>query len=163
MNAPARHALHRLGIGVSLLLGGGLSAQAPPPSAAQSCQGCHVMKPQGATWRAGNHARAATCDDCHLPQGRGVPRAVSKAAEGLRHMAITALDAAPPVIRLQAAGAGIVEANCLRCHPRSAHRIPGRPQPTPATAAHSDRSRACLECHRETAHARTFTGTSISD
>lgn len=124
------------------------------------------MAPQHTSWRKGNHAKAALCEDCHLPYGAAAQRSQAMAADGLRHAAMTTLGATPPVIRLHGAGAQVVQANCVRCHPRAASQAtPGkdaakapRPLPQPATAAHADASRACAECHRETSHTRVIGG-----
>lgn len=135
-----------------------LGAEVPDPSLlakAQACGRCHEMKAQLASWQRGGHGKATTCVECHLPQDSAVRHACAMAADGLRHAAISRLNSAPPVIRLRGTGAGIVQANCVRCHPQQAKGLilAKRPQPQPATAAHADPLRACAECHRETSHA----------
>ncbi len=79
------------------------------------------------------------------------------AADGLRHAAIEGLHPTPDSLRIRGAGAKVVEANCLRCHPRrppSPTDDPTKPKPVPMTSAHADASQACAQCHRETSHPR---------
>lgn len=151
MGAFRRGAGTALGLMLAFLAGG--TTEPPPPRPAQ-CQGCHAMASAADSWKRGSHARATACGDCHLPSGSALRRGAAQAAHGTRHLAATLLEPAPTMIRLRAEGAALVEANCLRCHPRGAPKAPGRPAPTPRSSAHEDPGRACLDCHRETSHAR---------
>ena len=153
--------------GLLLGLGSFVRSDSPTvPLARTPCQGCHAMAPHHASWKLGNHAKVATCEDCHLPHGTSLRRSHAMAADGLRHGAMTVLDTAPAVTRLRAAGAEVAQKNCLRCHPLSSPgSIAGgasskapRPLRQPATAAHADQNRGCLDCHRETSHARGTAG-----
>lgn len=149
---------------MSLIGSAGLLAvwvSGPPPRPGSDCRGCHTMASHNASWEQGGHRKAATCGDCHLPPGPSLRRAQAMAADGLRHAAIETRHPDPSAIRLHGAGAEVVQANCLRCHPRRPPRpedVSPRPKPVPGTAAHAEAARACAECHRETGHGRLAKG-----
>lgn len=138
----------------SVLLGAQVAHSADPGA---GCMGCHVMHPQLDSLRKGNHAKVTTCQDCHVPHGPAAGKLYSVASDGLRHVVLSSLNAAPPVIRIHRAGAEVVQANCIRCHGVEAARTPTqagqpRPLPQPKTSAHADSTRMCVECHGETSH-----------
>jgi len=144
-------------IAISLLLGAGGTAPVDPNA---NCMACHIMRPKLDSLRAGNHAKVASCSDCHEPHGNLVLRLYSVASDGIRHALITTLQATPPVIRIHRAGAEVVQANCIRCHGTEAERsapanakLP-RPMPQPKTSAHANSTRMCAECHSDTSHPR---------
>lgn len=153
---------------VGLLVGLGRASWSGLKSSSRTgaCGGCHAMAPQHASWKIGSHAKVAVCEDCHVPHGLSLGRTQAVAGDGLRHGALTALGFTPSVIRLRGAGAVVVQANCLRCHPRATPNLlsgggaPKTPRiiPQPLTAPHADPGRACSDCHRETSHARGFAG-----
>lgn len=127
------------------------------PDQKTSCTRCHTMSSHRASWAKGNHAKVAGCADCHLPYGPSLRRAQAMAADGLRHAAIEGLHPTPDTLQIRGAGAKVVQANCLRCHPRrppSPTDDPSKPKLAPMTSAHADVNQPCAHCHRETAHTR---------
>lgn len=145
--------------GSALLWVGQSRVAAPllPPAPKSACAGCHTMTSHHVSWEKGGHAKVATCVDCHLPHGSFLRRAQAMAADGLRHAAIEGLHPTPDTLQIRGAGARVVQANCLRCHPRrppSPEDGPTRPKPIPMTSAHADVNQACAQCHRETSHPR---------
>ena len=144
--------------GTVLLLAGSRAGSPKPASTRNAgCIGCHTMTSHHASWEKGNHAKVATCVDCHLPHGPFLRRTQAMAADGLRHAAIEGLHSAPDTLQIRGAGAKVVQANCLRCHPRrppSPTDDPSKPKPAPMTSAHADVNQPCAQCHRETSHPR---------
>lgn len=143
----------------SVLLAGQRGVDSPSPASAPrtTCARCHTMTSHRASWEKGNHAKVATCVDCHLPHGPFLRRTQAMAADGLRHAAIEGLHPTPDSLQIRGAGAKVVQANCLRCHPRrppSPTDDPSKPKPVPMTSAHADASQTCAQCHRETSHPR---------
>ena len=127
----------------------------------EACAACHLMRPRLDSWRAGGHAKVATCADCHVPHGRPLEAILAKGSDGLRHAAIATLGTEPQTLQLRAAD--VLEANCLRCHSwmvpppwgrKSAAPRFGLSTARPADAYHADPGRSCLACHRDTSHRR---------
>jgi cytochrome c nitrite reductase small subunit len=124
----------------------------------EACAGCHLMGPRLDSWRAGGHAKVATCVDCHVPHGQPLEALLAKGSDGLRHAAIATLGTESRT--LQARAADVLEANCLRCHSwmaslkgkRAAAPYFGRRSARPEDAYHADPNRSCLACHRDTSH-----------
>jgi len=145
--------------GTALLLMGqrGTVPQGHSPAPKSSCTGCHTMTSHHTSWEKGSHAKVATCVDCHLPPGPSIRRTQAMAADGLRHAAIEGLNPAPDTLQIRGAGAKVVQASCLRCHPHrppSPTDDPSKPKPAPMTSAHADVNQSCAQCHRETSHPR---------
>jgi len=111
------------------------------------CINCHIMVPQYDSWLHSAHAKAATCNDCHVPQDNFFRQYAFKARDGMRHAAIFTLRREPQAIIMHQAGRDVVQQNCVRCHNTLLSQIP----------AHSQeqlQQRRCWECHRSTPHGR---------
>ena len=105
--------------------------------APETCLNCHVMTNAYATWQRGSHARAAACNDCHVPHDNVIAKTAFKATDGLRHSYVFTMRAEPQVLRLSDRAVRVVQANCLRCH---------ADQLTMIRRAGSD-ERRCWSCH----------------
>ena len=142
-----------VGIGAGLVLHLVVVSRAPSylSDRPETCINCHVMIPQYAGWVRGSHARAATCNDCHVPQDHLVRTYLFKAMDGLRHAAVFTLRLEPQVIRIKAAGRRVTQANCLRCHGATVNGVLHAPLSGEATGA---ARRLCWDCHREVPHGR---------
>jgi len=106
-------------------------------SSPETCLNCHVMNDAFSTWQRSSHARAAVCNDCHVPHANPVGTWGFKAADGLRHSAVFTLRREPQVLRLSEGARPVVQANCLRCHADRFAMV--------RLAASSER--ACWDCH----------------
>ncbi len=82
----------------------------------ETCVNCHVMNTQYLTWQHGSHARAATCNDCHVPHDSFWSHYAFKAEDGLWHATVFTMRWEPQVIRLSQRAVPVVENNCRRCH-----------------------------------------------
>ena len=49
----------------------------------KACINCHIMSPYYATWSHSSHARDATCNDCHVPNGNILSHYLFKGKDGL--------------------------------------------------------------------------------
>jgi cytochrome c nitrite reductase small subunit len=118
----------------------------------EACMNCHVMASEYATWQRGSHARAAVCNDCHVPHDNFLKKFAFKAKDGLRHATIFTLRMEPQVIKLNKAAIPVVQKNCVRCHVNLVENV--SPSETRGESFHSGESRLCWECHRQTPHGR---------
>jgi len=107
--------------------------------APETCMNCHVMTDAYATWRRGSHARAAVCNDCHVPHENVAAKMAFKAMDGTKHSAVFTLRREPQVLHLSTLARPVVQANCIRCHMDQVAMI--------RVAGTSER--ACWDCHRE--------------
>jgi cytochrome c nitrite reductase small subunit len=82
----------------------------------EACINCHVMTDAYVTWQRGSHARAAVCNDCHVPHSNAVAQYAFKGQDGMRHSWVFTMNSQPQVLRLSAGAAPVVQANCERCH-----------------------------------------------
>lgn len=124
------------------------------------CGTCHAMRLRRDSLRAGAHAKVTACAECHEPHGQALRRLGLGASQGLRHL-YRQVGGGSTRIAIQGPGAAVVQANCVRCHPVELARVPPAspgPKPQPRTSAHAEAARNCLDCHRETAHARPAGG-----
>lgn len=107
-----------------------------------TCNNCHVMGTVYEGWRHSAHRQWATCNDCHTPHDL-IPKYVTKATNGFRHVTAFATGHIPDAMRAIPATRDIVQANCVRCHEQAVSLInEGKMQP----------DRYCFECHRTVAH-----------
>jgi len=118
----------------------------------EACMNCHVMASEYATWQRGSHARAAVCNDCHVPHDNFVKKYAFKAMDGLRHATVFTLRMEPQVIKLNEAAIDVVQANCVRCHVNLVENV-SRSEASDNNT-HSGRDRLCWACHRQTPHGR---------
>ena len=118
----------------------------------EACMNCHVMASEYATWQRGSHARAAVCNDCHVPHENFVKKYAFKARDGLRHATMFTFRLEPQVIQLNKAAIPVVQTNCVRCHVNLVENV--TPRKTYGEEVHSGDSRLCWECHRQTPHGR---------
>jgi len=104
----------------------------------ETCMNCHVMTDAYATWGRGSHARAAVCNDCHVPHENVVAKMAFKAMDGVKHSAVFTLRREPQVLCLSTLARPVVQANCIRCHKEQLAMI----------RVASTGERACWDCHR---------------
>jgi cytochrome c nitrite reductase small subunit len=123
----------------------------------ETCVNCHIMAPQYTTWFHGSHGQFTTCNDCHVPQDNFFRHYYFKATDGLRHSYVFTLRNEPQVIYIHRAGKKVVQENCMRCHNDLIVDY--------KTGRYTDlynknrMNRNCNECHKEVAHGR---GNSLS-
>jgi len=117
-----------------------------------TCNNCHVMNPQYATWERGSHGRVATCNDCHVPHNNFINKYLFKAQDGLRHATIFTMRWEPQVIQIKEAGKNVVQQNCIRCHQNIVHRV--SIQNVTFDNYKEGEGLLCWSCHRETPHGR---------
>jgi cytochrome c nitrite reductase small subunit len=110
----------------------------------ETCMNCHVMTTEYVTWQHGSHARAATCNDCHVPHTSLLAHYGFKAKDGLWHATVFTMRREPQVIRLSAGAVPVVEENCRRCHAQVVANV--------AAAEHHNGDLRCWDCHRQTPH-----------
>ena len=118
----------------------------------EACMNCHVMASEYATWQRGSHARAAVCNDCHVPHENFLKKYAFKARDGLRHATMFTFRLEPQVIKLNEAAIPVVQKNCVRCHANLVENV--TPWENHGEGVHSGGSRLCWECHRQTPHGR---------
>jgi cytochrome c nitrite reductase small subunit len=111
-----------------------LYAQAPSyfSNNPAACANCHAMRDYFDSWQKSPHHAAAACNDCHTPHPLAA-KYLAKTENGWRHSLRFTLQDYPDAIRIRAASAAIVEANCVRCHEAMG-------------------SGNCLHCHAGVAH-----------
>lgn len=125
----------------------------------ETCMNCHIMAPQYATWSHSSHREAAGCVDCHVPHNNIFNKYYFKGKDGLRHATIFTLRREPQVIFIHAAGKGVVQQNCIRCH---SYQITDERLRRNTPVFHDFRTgRNCNECHRETPHGRVNSLSSV--
>lgn len=113
---------------------------------ASACVSCHLMEGHGEAWRAGPHAQAAACTDCHLSP-HPVGHWVTKADSAFFHVLAFTTGAYEEPLRVKPRNRRVIREACAACHPPSAHReLPGLDP--------EDRLR-CEMCHRTTGHERS--------
>lgn len=126
-----------------LVLSNAVSYMSDDPKA---CINCHIMRPQYATWQHSSHARAASCNDCHVPHDSTFKKYWFKANDGLRHSLLFTLRKERQVIQAIPESQHVIQANCVRCHTTVVEDV--------ADKVHSASDRSCIECHREVPHGR---------
>lgn len=170
MRGPVRIALMAaLGalIGVGVFLVRASEAASYLSDDPKACINCHIMFPQYATWQHSSHASVANCNDCHVPHHNILAKYYYKAKDGSRHSALFTLRKEQQVIQAIPESRKVIQENCIRCHGRvmdevtEVHNAFESPAPAAsasprmqAVAAHGDRERYCVDCHREVPHGR---------
>ncbi|HNX35873.1 MAG TPA: cytochrome c nitrite reductase small subunit [Kiritimatiellia bacterium] len=84
-------------------------------SESKACANCHIMRDQYDGWQKSSHHAAATCNDCHVPQGL-VPKYLTKGENGFEHSKAFTLQNFHEPILIKPKSARIVQKNCMRCH-----------------------------------------------
>ena len=119
----------------------------------KACVNCHIMREQFDGWQHSSHHAVAVCNDCHLPHENLGAKFLVKASNGYHHsQAFTLQDFVEP-IRIKPGNAGVLEANCLRCHGPmneeiTAHWTLG----VPTDPARRADLYGCVQCHQEVGH-----------
>lgn len=128
----------------------GLSYMSDDPKV---CVNCHIMRDQFDGWQKGSHHAAASCNDCHLPQGNLAKKLFVKASNGYHHSkAFTFQDFQEP-IRIKPGNAEVLENNCLRCHGElTAHITAHGALGVPTDPARKADLYGCAGCHAEVGH-----------
>jgi len=114
----------------------------------RACTNCHIMQPQFDSWQKSSHHTAATCVDCHIPDGL-FSKYYAKALNGWNHSKAFTLQNFPEPIRITEPNARILQENCLRCHGDLTHEI------VPGSSTQADAMR-CTHCHRGAGHGETL-------
>ncbi len=121
----------------------------------KACANCHIMRPQYDGWQQASHHTVAVCVDCHLPQAF-VPKYLAKLENGWRHGEKFTTQNFEEPIRVQPAGARILEANCRRCHSAMIHDSFGESDDSgfwPQMGGEQpDESLRCVHCHHAVGH-----------
>ena len=121
----------------------------------ETCINCHVMTTQYTTWQHSSHARAATCNDCHVPHDSLLRQYGFKAKDGLWHATVFTMRWEPQVICLSQGAVPVVEENCRRCHAGVIDEV--------ASAAHQAGDLRCWECHRDVPHGEVRSLSAVPD
>jgi cytochrome c nitrite reductase small subunit len=119
----------------------------------KACVNCHIMREQFDGWQHSSHHAGAVCNDCHLPHANLGSKLMVKANNGYHHSRAFTLQDFPEPIRIKPGNAGVLEANCIRCHGAmtaeiTAHGTLGVPSdPTQGADLFG-----CVQCHQEVGH-----------
>lgn len=109
-----------------------------------ACANCHIMRETFDDWNRGEHAHAATCNDCHVPRDF-VGKWLTKAENGWNHSLAMTLGDVPPNISARAASRQVALQNCVECHAP----ILGD---THEGGSSGREALDCLQCHRSIGH-----------
>jgi cytochrome c nitrite reductase small subunit len=102
----------------------------------EACANCHVMRDFRDAWQRGSHHAQAACNDCHTPHPLA-SKYIVKARNGWNHSLRFTLQNFPDPIRIRPANAGVLEANCIRCHREMVSEMAGL---------------RCVRCHAGVGH-----------
>ncbi|MBX7219420.1 MAG: cytochrome c nitrite reductase small subunit [Blastocatellia bacterium] len=109
----------------------------------QACANCHVMRDQYDGWLKSSHRSAATCNDCHTPQGF-VGKYANKASNGFWHSFAFTTGRFHEPIQIKKHNREITENACRKCHAEITSSI---------EANHKAGDEiSCLQCHRNVGH-----------
>lgn len=110
---------------------------------AAACANCHIMNDQFYSWVKSSHRNAATCNDCHTPDGF-FGKYLTKATNGFWHSyAFTTGDFHEP-IQIKQRNRDIAQLSCRKCHENIVEAIDG---PHRAIEPLS-----CVPCHESVGH-----------
>jgi cytochrome c nitrite reductase small subunit len=112
-----------------------------------TCANCHIMREHFDGWQKSSHHAWATCNGCHVPQSV-LPKYWVKAMNGFHHSKAFTLQNFHEPIRIQAASARVVQANCVRCHGELVEAMLTR-------AYDAGTPFACARCHSGVGHGPT--------
>ncbi len=109
-----------------------------------ACANCHVMRETFDDWVRGEHAHAATCNDCHVPRD-WVGKWYTKAENGWSHSLAMTRGKVSPNIAARVVSRQVALENCVACH-----------APLLGDTLHGGSAEAerldCLQCHRSVGH-----------
>ena len=117
----------------------------------KACINCHIMSPYYATWSHSSHARNATCNDCHVPNGNILSHYLFKGKDGMKHVAYFVTKSERQTIMAEEASAEVIMDNCIRCHKQLNTEFvkTGR---IDYMMAQRGEGKACWDCHRNVPH-----------
>ena len=111
----------------------------------EACVNCHIMNPQYDSWQKASHHTAATCAQCHLPQGSFVGKYMSKAENGFNHSKAFTLQNFHEPIAITQKNSRILQKNCIYCHSQITENL------THGSTTDTD-AVSCVHCHRSVGH-----------
>ncbi|TVR20872.1 MAG: cytochrome c nitrite reductase small subunit [Anaerolineaceae bacterium] len=106
-----------------------------------TCVNCHVMRDQFEAWTHSSHARVATCNDCHTPNGF-VEKWFVKGLNGWNHSVAFTLGGFHEPIRINDFNARVVQNSCVSCHETAVHQM----------ISHFEETMSCVACHSGVGH-----------
>lgn len=117
-----------------------------------ACINCHIMSPYYATWSHSSHARDATCNDCHVPNGNILAHYAFKGIDGMKHVAYLVTRSEHQAIEAETMSDEVIMDNCIRCHKQLNQEFvkTGR---IDYMEAKRGEGLACWDCHRNVPHA----------
>lgn len=117
-----------------------------------ACINCHIMSPYYATWSHSSHARDATCNDCHVPNGNILAHYAFKGIDGMKHVAYFVTRSEHQAIEAETMSDEVIMDNCIRCHKQLNQEFvkTGR---IDYMEAKRGEGLACWDCHRNVPHA----------
>ena len=117
-----------------------------------ACINCHIMSPYYATWSHSSHARDATCNDCHVPNGNMLAHYAFKGIDGMKHVAYFVTRSERQAIEAETMSDEVIMDNCIRCHKQLNQEFvkTGR---IDYMEAKRGEGLACWDCHRNVPHA----------
>ncbi len=108
-----------------------------------ACVNCHVMRDQFESWNHSSHREWATCNDCHMPQGK-IDGLYTKALNGWNHAyAFTTGDFPEPIV-INERNRRIALENCIRCHDGMVSEM--------HIELSDVKTYNCIECHGNVGH-----------
>jgi len=108
-------------------------------SSPEFCVTCHAMADQHDAWQKSALHRHLKCVDCHLPNNNKVNHLVWKSIDGTKDLVMNTLGMIGDPIGISGHGAGVAQANCVRCHGHMASHV-------------NTTERNCWSCHRRVSH-----------
>lgn len=81
----------------------------------RSCVNCHVMRGAFDGWIHASHTAAATCNDCHTPEGFP-DKWLVKGLNGWNHSVAFTTGNFPDPLVIRKFNARVVQENCVKCH-----------------------------------------------
>ena len=117
----------------------------------KACINCHIMSPYYATWSHSSHARNATCNDCHVPNGNIAAHYFFKGKDGMKHVAYFVTKNERQTIQAEEASAEVIMDNCIRCHKQLNQEFVNTGRIDYMMAKRGE-GHACWDCHRNVPH-----------
>lgn len=109
------------------------------------CANCHVMQGHLDSWQHSSHARAAVCNDCHLPP-HPIGKWVTKADNGFFHSLAFTIGGFHEPIQIKPRNRRVTQRACLHCHGEFVHQmLPAEP---------GGEMLFCIHCHTDVGHSQ---------